>query len=161
MSDWKTSMLEAKANFKTGVLNAEYNSREGSDASYLIAGVDANLTLFEATNEFNGVELTINGPNAGVDLGLKTEGLSAMAEASAVKIEAINGPLYVSANLNANTGIRMGSEGFQVGFLGFGLTLGIGCRFTFDTPLGSIGGSTSSSTLRNEQRNPQMMSRER
>jgi hypothetical protein len=62
-----------------------------------------------------------------------------MAELSAVKGEATLGPVYVSAGLNANTGVKVGSEGVQASLLGFGLTFGVGGRWTIDTPFGSAG----------------------
>jgi hypothetical protein len=87
--------------------------------------------------------VALEGPNAGIDIGIRSNtersGISAMLEASASKAEATLGPFYASANLNVNTGLRVGSEGFQASVLGLGFTLGIVGRFTFDTPFGSLG----------------------
>jgi hypothetical protein len=75
-----------------------------------------------------------------------------MAELSAVKGEATLGPLYGSVGLNANTGLKLGSGGCQAGFLGFGLTLGVGGRWTIDMPFGSAGASAGAATQCQENR---------
>jgi hypothetical protein len=96
--------------------------------------------------------LVIKGPNAGIDLGFKVgsdTGVSAMAELSVAKAEISNGPLYASLNLNSNTGLKIGNDGCKVGLVGFGLTLGVGGKWTIDTPFGSVGG-TSASTVKNK-----------
>ena len=91
------------------------------------------------------------GPNAGIDVGFKTgtdfTGVALMAEASAVKAEVTLDPAYLSGNINANTGVKMGSGGFQLNILGWGATLGVGGRWTVDTPVGSAGASIPPSTM--------------
>jgi hypothetical protein len=157
MSNWIFSWFNWKQDVKSGILSIDgsYDTREGFDksADFVVAGAEVNLSLLEAKQEYRFGELALNGPNGGVDLSLKSKGgVAAMVEASAAKAEATCGPLYVSANLNANTGIKLGRNGAQFGFLGFGLTLGIGGKWTIDTPFGSAGGATSSIVLTNSRK---------
>ena len=48
--------------------------------------------------------------------------------------------VYGSANLNLNTGVRVGSDGVEALCLGWGLTLGVRGKWTFNTSFGSRGG---------------------
>ena len=91
----------------------------------------------------------VAGPSAGAEAGykrtekgenivLKTELSLARAEKSFQVTENVDA--YVSANLNANTGFQAGDDGVEVNLVGFGLTLGVGGRWTINTPFGSFGG---------------------
>ncbi|CAF1395877.1 unnamed protein product [Adineta ricciae] len=166
MSDPEFSWINVKddVNWNTGSerdASCETSNRRGegwstdSDVEVLNVGVDVGVELLKAkTGCGNGLgTLTLTGPSAGVDAGLKSgvreTGLSAMAELSAVKGEVTLGPLYVSAGLNANTGVKAGTGGVQANVLGFGFTFGVGGRWTIDTPFGSGGfGGPSASPVR-------------
>lgn len=154
MSSWIYSWFKVDTEVKSGIsANAEvsYHSREGWDASadVLLAGAEVSVSTFEASKEHAHGELTLSGPCAGVDVGLKANGVSAMAEASVVKAENTLGPLYVSMGLNANTGITL-QNGVQVCFLGFGINFGVNGRWGVDTPVGGVGASTVK--VKNENR---------
>ena len=107
--------------------------------------------------------VTLAGPSIGGEVGFQTSvkqgpEVSAMLEASLARAETSinlskngisggNGPaLLASANLNANTGIKVGGGGVKFGILGLGATMGVDNRWTLDTPIGSVGGSTGTPT---------------
>ena len=135
------------------------------DVTVLDVSAEAHATTVKAGTEYgDGVgTVSVEGPNAGVDIGirsgLKKSGFSAMAEASVGKATGTLGPLYAEANLNANTGLKIGTEGVKANFLGLGFTLGVGGKFTFDTPFGSIGGCDPM-TIKNEITNEQTVRHE-
>lgn len=92
--------------------------------------------------------VTVAGPSLGAETGLKHTikggNLVAKGEFSAARVEGTlpvteDIGLYGSANLNANTGVQIGADGFELNILGFGLTLGVGGKFKVNTPLGSAG----------------------
>ena len=121
MREWITSWF----NFRgfSAEASAEYDTRSGSSASVdtVIAGADVGLAIFETKSEINdNSELSITVLSGGVDLSLKRDGVAAMVEASAIKAEVTYGSLYLSGNLNYNTGIKLGSKGVKADFLGFG-----------------------------------------
>lgn len=102
------------------------------------------------------VEVGFEGPNTSFDIGIrsnvKNSGLAAMAKLSAAKAEVAVGPLYACGNLNANTGVKIGRQGLQVGLAGFGITLGVGGRWTIDTPFGSAGATTGTLMVTNDNK---------
>jgi hypothetical protein len=60
-----------------------------------------------------------------------------MTHASAGKTEVGVGAAYAAAELNANTGAKIGTHGAEANLLGFGLA--VGKKTSINTPLGSIG----------------------
>ncbi|ODM90887.1 hypothetical protein Ocin01_15797 [Orchesella cincta] len=106
-------------------------------------GVSGNMTLLKLEKKFcDDVKLTGKGPSLGGDAGvfLGTENkIAAMVEPSLCKLEGQAGPLVGSVGLNANTGVKVCEEGVKCAWLGFGLTMGIGGKFSIDTPFGSAG----------------------
>jgi hypothetical protein len=155
MSEWIASWFNFNNSSRglSAEASAEYDTRSGSDASVdiVLAGADIGLSIFEVKREINDdSELSITVLSGGLDLSLKRDGVGAMVEASAVKAEVTYGPLYLSGSLNCNTGIKLGSKGCQAGFFGFGFTLGVNGKWTFDSPVGSVGVSAGSILLRNE-----------
>ncbi|KAH9399848.1 RING-box protein 1 [Tyrophagus putrescentiae] len=124
---------------------------------------DYGLQVFADLNANTGIEIgtsgqtikyesedgsgKVAGPSAGAEAGykrtekgenivLKTELSLARAEKSFQVTENVDA--YVSANLNANTGFQAGDDGVEVNLVGFGLTLGVGGRWTINTPFGSM-----------------------
>lgn len=114
-------------------------------------GANAGLSTVKAERELTeNSKLSLQGPSCGVDAGVKVTGervgVDLMAEASAAQAMVSAGPAFVNANLNANTGVKVGTDGVKVGFLGFGVTLGVGGKFSLDTPVGSAGVATGTHT---------------
>lgn len=114
----------------------------------------------------------VAGPSGGGEAGYKcTEkggNLTAKAELSLARAEknfrvTENMGAYLSANLNANTGLEIGADGVEVNLFGLDVTVGIGGKWTFNTPFGSIGGAsmslrhTNSSRVSNRHSNRQRM----
>lgn len=144
----------------------EVSSETEVNAVNIGADVRQETVKFQAENDTGSV--TVAGPSAGAEVGFKSNqnrtGLSAMAELSAARAEGTlniteNAAVYGSANLNANTGAKIGTDGVEVNVLGFGLTLGVGGKWTFNTPVGSLGGcspmtntNTNTSTHRTTSR---------
>ncbi|CAG2172199.1 unnamed protein product [Oppiella nova] len=141
----KWSILGWRANHDTGAaheasINAEADRRRGKpwekdvNAELTIYGADFHVHTIKLETDYGGGIGTVGaeGPNAGIDVGVKTgtdfTGVALMAEASAIKAEVTLGPAYLSGNINANTGVKMGSGGFQLNILGWGATLGVGGR---------------------------------
>lgn len=145
-NNWIYSWFDLTHNLESGMssFEASYESGDGFDlsTSHLVVGAELGLTLFEARREYEKGELTINGPNVGLDVGLKTNGFSAMTEASVLWTEATYGPFYAALGLNLNTGIKL-QDGLQIGLFGFGICLGVNGKWTIDTPFGSAGSTTT------------------
>lgn len=125
----------------------------GLGALNVSAAAKASTIKAGTISEDGFTTVAYEGPSAGIDVGVKSgvkdSGISAMAELSAAKATKTVGPLYTEANLNANTGVKIGKKGFKLNFLGFGATLGVGGKFTLDTPVGSVG-SCNPETIKNE-----------
>ncbi len=92
--------------------------------------------------------VVLAGPSGGVEAGVKMTKekfcLVTKAELSLARGEKCfpmtdDYGLQVFADLNANTGIEIGTSGVEVNFQGFGLTLGVGNKWTINTPLGGFG----------------------
>ena len=125
-------------------------TREGFDASNDLEmyGIDMSIHSIIVEKSFDKGSLSVEGPNAGIDLSTKLgpeNSISLMAEASVAKAESTlditkNVALTVTVDLNCNTGVKIGSGGVKASFLGFGLTMGVGGKWTIDTPVGSVGG---------------------
>ncbi len=120
-----------------------------NNVEVLNIGAKVHVHTIKAETKYGGDtgKVALEGPNAGFDIGIRSNVensvISAMAELNAAKAEVILGPAYACGNLNTNTGLKAESQGFQANYLGFGLTLGVSGRWTFDTPFGSVGASTA------------------
>lgn len=112
------------------------------------AGVSGDVSLLKAQKQVSeNVKVGFTGASAGASLGARfgTENaVAAIVEPSLLKVEgqysvSDNAALCGSVGLNATTGVKLNKEGFKAGVLGFGLTMGIGGKFTIDSPFGSAG----------------------
>ncbi|KAJ6645505.1 hypothetical protein Bhyg_00711, partial [Pseudolycoriella hygida] len=142
-----------------------HDSRDGRNISRDIgkkSGVSGSATFLKAEGTLDAekdISGAVSGPTIGGSAGLSIAtdtGAGAMLEASAVKAEGTIGvtkkaSLYGSVGLNADTGVKANREGVKANLLGWGLTLGVGGKFTFDTPFGSLG-AAQAQTLTNEQK---------
>lgn len=62
----------------------------------------------------------------------------------------LNGTLWKlcgTVGLNGTTGVQINDEGFKVGLMGFGVTYGIGRRYSIDTPFVSGGFASNSNEV--------------
>lgn len=109
------------------------------------------MALLKAEKQINeNVKVGLNGPSAGASLGFRygsENSMSAMVEPSLCNAEGHVGPMVASVGLNANTGVKINPEGFKFGIFGFGLTAGVGGKYTLDTPFGSAGCTVPPQTL--------------
>ncbi|ODM93088.1 hypothetical protein Ocin01_13597 [Orchesella cincta] len=131
--------------------NADQNGCNNADSfTGYRAGVSGNVTLLKTenikVNDKWDASVEATGPSLGGAFGAaygSEKKVSAMVEPSLVKVEGQVGRVVGSVGLNGNTGVKVNEEGVQFGVLGFGLTLGVGNKYTIDTPFGSGGFATT------------------
>ncbi|CAL8118034.1 unnamed protein product [Orchesella dallaii] len=132
--------------------NADQNGCSADAFTGYRAGVSGNVTILKSetknikVNDKWDATVEATGPSLKGDIGAaygSEKKVSAMVEPSLVKVEGQVGPVVGSVGLNANTGVKLNEEGVKFGILGFGLTLGVGGKYTVDTPFGSGGFATS------------------
>ena len=98
------------------------DSRKGFVTEFFNVGAESSYTSIRSERGYGGGlgKVGLEGPKAGVFAGAKAgnKGLNvgAMAEASIAKASGTLGPFYGSLGLNANTGVKLGTEGVQVSF---------------------------------------------
>ncbi|ODM90883.1 hypothetical protein Ocin01_15798 [Orchesella cincta] len=106
-------------------------------------GLSADVTFLKLKSEVSdNASMTGSGPSIGGDIGLflgSENKIVAMVEPSLCKVEGQIGPFVGSLGYNLTTGVKLSEEGFKFAWAGFGLTMGIGGKFSVDTPFGSGG----------------------
>ncbi len=93
--------------------------------------------------EWSLLKTYAEGPHVGVAMsasnlpGTPIAAASALGVASLGKVGVRAGPLHAEANLNANTGLIVGTTHLELCLLGFGFSLGR--RTSLHSPVGSVG----------------------
>lgn len=114
------------------------------------------LTTEAKISEKWDASLRTTGPSIGGSFGIKygeEKAVAAIMEPSLVKLNGKVGSFCGSVGLDGTTGLQISPEGFKFGILGFGITCGIGRRFSIDTPLVSGGFATSEHVVQQDENN--------
>ncbi|KAI2796854.1 hypothetical protein BLOT_014551 [Blomia tropicalis] len=147
----KVSFLKhsVNANVSTGI-DFNQHSRDMVETN---VGIEARQETVMLELDLGRANVDLAGPSGAVEVGFKSDSDSVgFAASTELSLARADGELKVtdhfglvgSANLNANTGIKVGSDGFEVNLLGTGVTLGVGGKYTLNTPFGSAGAMASS-----------------
>lgn len=154
------SFLETQLDVNNNLLidaNAEIHIGAGIGSGMKVKDKSAETVLYRGGVDYRQETIkyksdnklvTVAGPSLGAEGGVKCSNkgvnLVAKAELSFARVEGTlpltdDIGLYGSANLNSNTGVQIGWDGIEVNFFGLGVTLGVGGKYTINTPYGSGG----------------------
>lgn len=88
------------------------------------------------------VKADFSGPLCEAEFGIRLGSrlwIAAILDTAIMRAATEVEPIYASVGLSGTTGVILGDGGLKLAFFGFGATLGIEGRYTFDTPFCSVG----------------------